>query len=98
MLYQLSYASQMYRKPVAWDATERGTQPPAAITAQTIRLAQGPARGKPALIGQEQVTGLPRITAATGSVPGQIQTSPGLRPCFRSHKAAINASTSSQVL
>ncbi len=46
MLYQLSYASQMYRKPVAWGANERGTQPPAAITAQTIRLAQGMAWGK----------------------------------------------------
>ncbi len=48
MLYQLSYASQIYRKPVACNAIGRGAQRPATISAQTIRLAQGGARGKPA--------------------------------------------------
>ena len=59
MLYQLSYASQLYRKPVACSVNERGTPAPAAITAQTIRLAQGAALGK---LGTELLATRPRTT------------------------------------
>ena len=47
MLYQLSYASQNYRKNLFWATKRADTLAPAALAAQNSRLAQGRGWGKP---------------------------------------------------